>query len=378
MIRTKSLYDFDDLLIEPVPQSGINSRSEIKPYDEIDFLPLMTAPMDTVVGKENYLKFYEKRIHTVLPRTSDAYSGYVSYEAGKWRSYSLDQFEQIFLKDGIKNISHQHPMYALIDVANGHMIRVTNLIDCAKQKYGRMLQIMAGNIANPRALIEMHNVGVDYVRIGIGNGGGCLTTQQTGIGYPMASLISDSIQVKIEYQLTPKIIADGGMQKYADIIKALALGADYVMVGNMFNKALESASENVIHVGNAYYKTYEQYVKDTTYVKDDVLMDSIMAAALFKKPKSLEELMHDGVLYKKFRGMSTKEVQQEWGNNKIKTSEGIVRYQQVEYTLATWTQNFIDYLRSAMSYCDARTLKEFIGKPTLNVITENAHKRFNK
>jgi IMP dehydrogenase/GMP reductase len=378
MIRSTYQYDFDDLLIEPVPESGINSRTEINPYDDIGFLPLMTAPMDTVVGKENYLKFYEQRIHTVLPRTVDAYNGYVSYEPGKWRSYSLEQFEQVFLQNGIKNIHHQNPMYALIDVANGHMVRVTKLIDTAKQKYGRMLQIMGGNIAHPRTLMAMDKVGVDYVRIGIGNGGGCLTTQQTGIGYAIASLIDECCLVKRTHELKVKIIADGGMQKYSDIIKALALGADYVMVGNMFNKALESASENVIHVGNAYYKTYEQYVKDTAFVKDDVLMNSIVAAALFKKPKSLEELMRDGVLYKKFRGMSTKEVQQEWGNNKLKTSEGIVRYQQVEYTLATWTQNFIDYLRSAMSYCDARTLKEFIGKPILNVITENAHKRFNK
>ena len=80
---------------------------------------------------------------------------------------------------------------------------------------------------------------------------------------------------------------------------------------------------------------------------------------------------------KSFRGMSTKEVQKKWGRGTLKTSEGIVKTNSVEYTLDQWVENFTDYLKSAMSYTDSKTLKEF-RESEFVFITENALKRFNK
>jgi hypothetical protein len=76
--------------------------------------------------------------------------------------------------------------------------------------------------------------------------------------------------------------------------------------------------------------------------------------------------------------MSTKEVQKEWGNTNLKTSEGIVTYREVEYTIKGWVDNFESYLRSAMSYSGTRTLKEFVGEVDIIRISGNAYKRFNK
>ena len=76
--------------------------------------------------------------------------------------------------------------------------------------------------------------------------------------------------------------------------------------------------------------------------------------------------------------MSTKEVQKKWGAKKTKTSEGVIRFRKVEYTLDKWVENFEDYLRSAMSYSGALTLKEFIGQAEFIEISGNAYKRFNK
>jgi len=76
--------------------------------------------------------------------------------------------------------------------------------------------------------------------------------------------------------------------------------------------------------------------------------------------------------------MSTKEVQKKWGNAILKTSEGIVTYRKVEYTLNGWVENFNSYLRSAMSYSDSKTLEEFINKANIIQISDNAFKRFKK
>lgn len=74
----------------------------------------------------------------------------------------------------------------------------------------------------------------------------CSTTQNVAIGYPMGSLIQECYDVSCLLDNPAKIVADGGMKTYSDVIKALALGADYVMVGSIFNKAIESCGDNYL------------------------------------------------------------------------------------------------------------------------------------
>lgn len=177
----------------------------------------------------------------------------------------------------------------------------------------------------------------------------CLTTQQTGVGFPMASLIRECYNLSFALENPAKIVADGGMKTYSDIIKALALGADYVMVGSILNKCLESAGSN--------------------YLFNLIPVNQEIAENLFS---------HGIKVHKKFRGMSTKEVQKKWGNKFLKTSEGVVRFRKVEYTLNGWVNNFESYLRSAMSYSDSIDLEKFTNYCEIIQITDNAYKRFNK
>jgi GMP reductase len=356
------LYDFDDLLIEPSPMTSIRSRSQVNPF-YMEFieqgvfkekLPLMTAPMDTVVDGNNHHYFTNLGITVVLPRINQPDSNHVSYD--HFLSYSLTDFDRLFLENTIE-IPDGHQVHALIDIANGHMLDLLKSTKTAKRKYGNRLVLMVGNVANPDTFYQYGLTDVDYVRIGIGNGGGCLTTVQTGVGYPMASLIYECNNIKKRNtHIKTKIVADGGFKKYADITKALALGADYVMLGSIFNKALESCGETtriIDTLGN--HETIDQY--------------SIDALHMFGV---------DIPLYKVFRGMSTKEVQESWGRTELKTSEGVVRQHRVEYTLKGWVDNFVSYLRSTMSYTDKRELPHFIGGVKTNTISENSFKRFNK
>ena len=356
------LYDFDDLLIQPASITSIRSRSEVNPYymEFIEqgvykkWLPLMTAPMDTVIDEKNKHYFTELGIMPVLPRINQPDGYHFSYE--HFLSYSLTDFDRLFL-DNTFVIPSGHQIFALIDIANGHMGDLLRTTKAAKRKYGNDLVLMVGNVANPETFYHYALTDVDYVRVGIGNGGGCLTTVQTGVGYPMGSLIYECNEIKKRNgHIKTKIVADGGFKKYADITKALALGANYVMLGSIFNKALESCGETtriIDALGN--HESIDQYSID-----------------------SLHMFGVDIPIYKVFRGMSTKEVQESWGKTELKTSEGVVRQHRVEYTLRGWVDNFVSYLRSTMSYTDKKELPHLIGGVKTNLISQNSFIRFNK
>lgn len=368
-------FDFDDILITPKIHTNINSRfDDINPYVSdktvlTERLPLFTAPMDSVIDDNNYHEFNEVGIRVVMPRTSKEI--FTNMLDPIFHSYSIGGFERMFV-DG-EFIVNNH---VLIDVANGHMDKIIDLAEKAKKKHPKLV-IMAGNIANPQTYrwYAESNV-IDYVRVGIGNGNGCLTTQQTGVGYPKASLIRECYLIKkeLEEEITedweryndinlrllnirkpaltveglPKIIADGGIKNYSDIIKALGLGADYVMVGSLFNKALESSGQNYLY---------------------NMKISPMFAETCFNMKLPVK---------KQFYGMSTKLAQRKMGNDKLKTSEGVIRYRKVEYNIFDWVENFEHYLRTAMSYSNATTLDEFIGNADFQLITDNAFNRFKK
>ncbi len=354
-MENRTLYDFDDLLIEPATISKIKSRSEINSRNIYGELPLMTAPMDTVVGENNFHLFKKKGILPVLPRIQNPNNDWV--DTNIFLSYSLQDFEKIFLQNKV-NVSNGSRILSLIDVANGHMEVLYEMAKDAKKRYGYSMCLMVGNVATPETFQKYCNINVDMVRIGIGNGNGCLTTVQTGVGYPMASLIKECCDIQrkrnfmgIQSPYKTEIIADGGFKKYSDIIKGLALGADYVMLGSILNKCLESAGDTINDEGTKI----NQYHED--------------AKTMFHGELNL---------YKTFRGMSTKDVQKSWGKEELTTSEGVVRKHKVEYTLDGWVKNFEDYLKSAMSYTDKKELHHFIGGVKFNLISQSSFRRFDK
>lgn len=338
-------FDFNDIVIVPKDQTNIRSRySEVNPYYQSEIigthLPLFTAPMDTVVNMKNSHIFQINKIAVVMPRTERSGILYATFT-----SYGLKDNPQV----------SEHTRLILLDVANGHMSAVLQWCVNLKTKYPHV-QIMAGNIANPETYKIYCDSGViDYARIGIGNGNGCLTTQQTGVGYPMGSLIRECYEIKEQLSRNSKyigkvvkIVADGGMKDYADIIKALALGADYVMVGSIFSKMLESAAPTSWR---------------------GIPLSPGIAKIMYKRGFKLK---------KQFRGMSTKGAQKALGNKVLKTSEGVTRIYDVEYTVAQWVENFESYLRSTLSYCNANTLGNFIGKADIAHVSQNAFNRFKK
>ena len=113
----------------------------------------------------------ENGIKTVLPRniqkdfTSHSYISYNSFF-----SYGFDNFYEILI-DQKREVPEGQKIYALIDVANGHMPAVFDLTKRSKEKYGDSLVLMVGNVANPETYALLSDAGADYIRVGIGNGG---------------------------------------------------------------------------------------------------------------------------------------------------------------------------------------------------------------
>ena len=331
-------FDFKDITIVPEVLSSISSRTQINVYTEEGKLPLMVSPMDTVIDINNADDFKNLEFEICYPRNlAPFYHGF--------KSISLDDFERIIeYKINIKS-------NILVDIANGHMTKLYFLCELFVKLYPDV-KLMIGNIANPKTYEKFASIGVNYIRVGIGGGSGCLTSANTGVHYPMASLIKECYEIKKEQNFNTKIVADGGFKNYDDIIKALALGADYVMLGGMLNKSLESCSDTLLF--------------------GKIKISKNVANKIWNKAPFMRKFF-----YKKFRGMSTKEVQKKWGRGTIKTSEGVHRMNKVEYTLLGWTENFKDYLKSAMSYTNSKNLESFKDSEYV-FITENALKRYNK
>ena len=367
-------FDYNNLLIVPKVNTEISSR-----YKDIvlpDILPLFTAPMDTVVNLSNKDVFLKNKIQVVLPRTV-SYGQFLANEILSGKTNDDGVFVSLGMEDMERhyrsNFKDFHKSaHILIDVANGHMQKI---VDIARElrRLRPDVTLMVGNIANPETYRwYAQNNCADYIRVGIGNGNGCLTTKQSGVGYPNASLIQETYKVKQEFikeqeenvrfnsstlggliqrrviTRIPAIVADGGMQNYVDVIKALASGADYVMMGSIFNKAFESCADNYVF---------------------GIKVGENIAGRCFKMKIPVT---------KHFRGMSTKEAQKAMGKTRLKTSEGVTRYRKVEYHLSGWVENFEHYLRNAMSFSGAKTLQDFIGKADICQITDKAYDRFNK
>jgi IMP dehydrogenase/GMP reductase len=351
-------FDLNDISIIPSEGTDVNSRSECDVLTEFNldkFLPLMAAPMDTVVSPDNYKAFLHNDIIPCLPRVIDKihvpidrryyFQSFGLCEIQKQLRYEFGPGD-IDLKNNLLYAFWEYPN-VLIDMANGHMNKLVDIVKEMKRRFPDVT-LMVGNVANPQTFANLGLAGADFVRCSIGTGAGCTTAANVGINYPIGSLIEECRKQKNELGLKTKIVADGGMSKYSDVIKALALGADYVMMGSIFNKAIESAGFNYLY---------------------GIKISQRRAELLWSWGFPVK---------KKYRGMSTKAVQRSWGKTKLVTAEGITKYQKVEYTLGQWVENFKDFLKSDMSYSNAKKLDDFIGVAQYVFITDAARKRFDK
>lgn len=391
MFHNITKYSYDDITIRPAFVSEISHRSECNPLLDNGYMPIFASPMSTVVDKENYSLFKNNNIIPILPRTLEySLEERIDFaEDGNWAAFSLQEFQDTFVNDKCKLVL-ETPCKVLIDIANGHMDVLFNSVKKAKEIYGDMLIVMIGNIANPETYRKCYECKADYCRIGIGNGFGCLTSSQLGINYPIASLINEAYEMKIRiasivaddegknyYEVKdklPKIVADGGIRGYRDVIKALALGADYVMIGSEFAKLVESAALMYLKERTMTAPSNEALNKYRNNVR------KLKNGFYFGNNNNISSNAYIGTeLYKEFYGMASRQGQIDMNGEKTKTSEGVCKEVKVSTNIDKWSQNMKDYLRSAMSYLNITDVKN-INPSNVETyrLSDNAKNSINK
>ena len=136
----------------------------------------------------------------------------------------------------------------VVDSAHGHSANVIETVKRIKGKWD--IEVVAGNVATKEGTLDLVRAGADAVKVGIGPGSICTTRVISGVGVPQITAIHDAAEAAKETQ-TP-IIADGGIRFSGDVTKAIAAGADAVMVGGLFAGLAESPGEQVLYQGRTF------------------------------------------------------------------------------------------------------------------------------
>ncbi len=137
----------------------------------------------------------------------------------------------------------------VIDTAHGHSKGVLEMVQKVKKKFSS-IELIAGNVGTAEGTRDLIKAGADAVKVGIGPGSICTTRVVAGVGVPQVTAIMNCVSAAKKYKIP--IIADGGIKQTGDIAKAIASGADSVMIGGLFAGLQESPGEKILYEGRTY------------------------------------------------------------------------------------------------------------------------------
>jgi IMP dehydrogenase len=319
-------YTLDDILLQP-QYSEIRSRSEVDLTTDLGGgvvlkFPIISSPMDTVtdakmatrlalcggLGIIHRYNSIARQAAAVRVAAYDSKYGNVGAAIGTTGDY-LERAKEL-VDAGAKVIC--------VDVAHGHHIMMKEALAELRKLLGDTLHIMAGNVATYHGFQDLQNWGADSIRCGIGGGSACSTRIQTGHGVTNLRTIEEVS----DGPRKAKIIIDGGIKNAGDMVKALAVGADAIMVGSLL--AGTDASPGEVVNGRKLY-----------------------------------------------RGMASKEAQIAW-RGKAAAAEGVVGSVAYVGILEEYLEEICGNIRSGCSYSGAKNLKELKTKAIYDIISQSA------
>ena len=218
----------------------------------------------------------------------------------------------------------------IVDTAHGHSKGVLEMVKKIKKKFD--VELIAGNVATAEATEDLIKCGVDGVKVGIGAGSICTTRIIAGVGVPQMSAIMDCAKAAAKYDIP--LIADGGIKQTGDIAKAIAAGADSVMIGGMLAGTDETPGETVLFEGRSF--------------------------KVYRGMGSLEAMKH---------GSKDRYFQDTEDDIKKLVPEGIEGMVPYKGPMKDTIYQIAGGLRAAMGYCGAKNIKEMKSKTRFVQIT---------
>ena len=308
---------YNDVLL--IPQySDIKSRKEVSLTSRLGDvelrLPIVASPMDTVSESEmaaamsangglaiihRYNSIHEQRLQCDKASLQGAIVGAAIGTSGDY----LDRATALYAA-GVRILC--------VDVAHGHHVLMKTALSELRKAFRDDVHIMAGNVATLEGYNDLVDWGADSVRCNIGGGSICSTRVQTGHGMPGLQTIFDCAQSDRDIP----IIADGGIRNSGDIVKALAAGADFVMLGSLLSGTDETPGD-ILNTRDGKFKAY--------------------------------------------RGMASKDAQVEW-RGKTASLEGIATTVACKGPVTDVLAELERGIRSGLSYSGARSISELQAK----------------
>ena len=251
----KEALTFDDVTMTPkyseVLPSEVDTNTKLSDHLSLK-IPLLTSAMDTVTESKMAIAIAKAGGIGVIHRNLNIKKQIEEIKKVKKQKLlvgaavgagplELKRAEAI-LKEKVDLI--------VVDTAHGHSKKVSDIIKVIKKKKARKTTLCAGNIATAEAAKFLIKLGVDVIKVGIGPGSICTTRLVAGIGVPQLSAIFE-VKKGVKNNKT-KIISDGGIKYSGDIAKALAAGADAVMIGSLFAGAKETPGKLIKKNGKIY------------------------------------------------------------------------------------------------------------------------------
>jgi IMP dehydrogenase len=338
----KEALTYDDIQIVP-KYSEISSRSDcdISTRFTRNFYaqtPYVSSPMDTVTGKQmaesmmyldgigciHRFMSIEEQVDAVKNLLFEIQESMIEEIDKKQRAICASIGVKDY-KERLEKLVENGANVILIDVAHGNTKLVKDTIKYIKENY--KVDVIAGNVATYEGAKNLCEWGSDAVRVGIGSGSLCTTRIKTGIGIPQVTAILDCVEACKEYDVP--VIADGGVRMIGDAAKALALGAETVMLGSLLAGTKESPG---------IIEKIGEWPNEKLYKK-------------YRGSSSLESKIDNNIETRNIEGDSTR----------VMYTGGIERI----------LNDMSDGIRSSMSYVGANNIKEFQSKCEFVRITQS-------
>ncbi len=321
---------FDDVLL--VPQ-----YSDVR-IEEIDLstkiaekltlrIPIISSPMDTVTGREMVIELGRLGGLGVLPRTLQLDHTLEIVREALENSVPVAAAVGPFDDNRVKKLAEEGVSLIVVDTAHGHS---KNVVEATRRYSEYGVPVMAGNIVTGQAAEALINAGASSLRVGIGPGHACTTREVAGVGVPQLTAISWVAEIAKERGVS--VIADGGIEKTGDIVKALAAGADAVMLGYLLAGVNEAPGRR-LEVSGRCYKEY-------------------------RGMGSLSALKRGSKRYGEFK----------------KVPEGIEGYVECRGPLKYVISNIVGGLKQGMGYVGARNIRELQKKAVFVRLSEGGIK----